>query len=1342
MKGDFSNLRFRPTKHYTSVLQQQGRVSLDSDANEQCAIYDHLRDTETGDFVGRWGGPSDDCGFEITVRDGAIHIGRGRYYVEGIFCENEHAQWYSDQLYLLDPNPTDAELLNELSQGSIDEIQVYLEVWRRLVTALDDPCLREPALGQADTTARAQTVFRVVARAITSATSAVSTATLGQASATLLSNSSATLSKATFTNSLNAGNLRLAAANTAPALSAINLTSGLTLNTGLPLGTSSTAASSGAASTAASVPQDCCQGVDVEVAGPPGKLMATTGGGSDDCSCQPTPAAGYIGLENQLYRVEIHESGDQNSATFKWSRENGSVVVAITGGIPGTQIQVDSLGPDANLGFAVGQWVEITDDTNLFGQSANQPGQLYQITAINPQILTVTLGQTVAGIDTTRNARLRRWDQVQFATSNGIPLSAGNPQIPLENGIQVQFAPGQYNSGDYWLIPARTATGNIEWPPNDPCDRDGSGYRLPRRTEAWRAPLACIEWANGEVTVRDCRNQFDNLVDLTKRPLGCCTIVASPQDLAGNVTLQSVIDSAATPSMFVQAASPGVSGNNITVRIANLQSKSRTPTFDLTVTETAVYRGLTTGGSTGIEGVIGDEESNLPNTGPLAHILVGSVNVNGTPADGQSVSLAGGGTSPAQGNIVDSSNKLVFTLQARSAGADGDLTRALISNLDITQSPPTFDLTLEWTKTLRGVSMATVFQQIQSNLSYEIVAQPPGTVAAVAPAERVTALSGGAEGNPNTGSNAVPAKAGIFGNPGKVCLRPGTYELSVPVNLTAEHSNLTIECCGGSAAITSTSLASAGTALPQGLFVLVGANNVTFSGLTFSLPPPVRLVAGTSFLPDFDPKLLAGMISKAVPGGTEEITQILNRLYVSVALRPVACTNVRVENCYFEFRNDAGVDFAGVFLQAGILAGGSNFGMTLLGNQFESPLNPLLASDRFLQFRAGYVLTHTVDISRPGASLGRFQAVTTDAASEELEVREAGTVYPAVLQDGHFEKNVFVGLEAPVVVFSECGAVALENNTVKDCYSGPWVVARRAPPDITKVSGEPAPVDDVGTDPVFVAVLALAQCYPLPEGFAPQGLTISATTALIRQVSFQNPVLAFLNAMLELGFALVQAASQLIAAAELDLSLHGVDNKIATYALPAWADSTGPGLVVWGEDSDFSTKVILSSNRIENSSAPVAPTAVIVQVQNCTMTGNLIFNNYNSTVNGGLYLGPLPPALSPSIAVTGNLFNANTNLASLVSPAAQTVGSGSGSNTVFNATLAQHPIQPGSVKVFSGVSQVGTDNGGGSVTGTGLQGTIDYSSGASSLTFKSAPESGTAVTISYLYSKWVPLNGP
>ena len=78
MKGDFSRLRFRPDKNYTSVLQQQGRVALDADANEQCAINDYLRDTETGDIVGRYGGPVGDEGFQISVQRGTLEIGPGR----------------------------------------------------------------------------------------------------------------------------------------------------------------------------------------------------------------------------------------------------------------------------------------------------------------------------------------------------------------------------------------------------------------------------------------------------------------------------------------------------------------------------------------------------------------------------------------------------------------------------------------------------------------------------------------------------------------------------------------------------------------------------------------------------------------------------------------------------------------------------------------------------------------------------------------------------------------------------------------------------------------------------------------------------------------------------------------------------------------------------------------------------------------------------------------------------------------------------------------------------------------------------------------------------------------
>src|SRR6476620_1236952 len=164
MKGDFSRIRFNRQKNYTAVLDQQGRVALDADANEQCFIDDYLRTTEIIDVVGEFGGPVNDAGFEITVVDNEILIGPGRYYVAGLLCENPATLSYDRQPFLIEPAHSGAELLTELANAQgVGVLQLYLEVWQRLVTDLDDPCLRAPALGRADTTARLQTVWRVVA---------------------------------------------------------------------------------------------------------------------------------------------------------------------------------------------------------------------------------------------------------------------------------------------------------------------------------------------------------------------------------------------------------------------------------------------------------------------------------------------------------------------------------------------------------------------------------------------------------------------------------------------------------------------------------------------------------------------------------------------------------------------------------------------------------------------------------------------------------------------------------------------------------------------------------------------------------------------------------------------------------------------------------------------------------------------------------------------------------------------------------------------------------------------------------------------------------------------------
>ena len=91
--------------------------------------------------------------------------------------------------------------------------------------------------------------------------------------------------------------------------------------------------------------------------------------------CQLGDSGGYLGLENRLYRVEVHESGTiNNAATFKWSRSNAAQVYAIDEFVnisaTSSTIRLQSNGKDDILGLKVGDFgVEGGSDHNLWGNS-------------------------------------------------------------------------------------------------------------------------------------------------------------------------------------------------------------------------------------------------------------------------------------------------------------------------------------------------------------------------------------------------------------------------------------------------------------------------------------------------------------------------------------------------------------------------------------------------------------------------------------------------------------------------------------------------------------------------------------------------------------------------------------------------------------------------------------------------------------------------------------------------------------------------------------------------------------------------------------------------------------
>jgi hypothetical protein len=465
MHGDFSRLTFSPAKHFSAVLSQQGRVQVDADANEATQILLHYLRTLTADLLGPAAGPVGDTGnggFEIgsavTGNLPDLTISAGRYYVDGLLCENDpgianaQASYWGQPDAYLDPDRKTDQL-----PGA--PFLVYLLAWERLITAAEDPAIREIALGDQapDTTARTKLVWQV--RAV-------------------------------------------------PA-SEIFLPSDKVPKQPDPLG----------------VGKKLRAWIE-KLRGNPPQLRARARQ-PDPASADPCitpPQARYRGLENQLYRVEVHTGNGQGPtgsaptstpATFTWSRENGSVIFPIMK-IDKTEVFVELMGRDKRLGLEVGDWVEVIDDATAF---RFEPTTLLQVTDLNIADRIVTLSAAPAppaGQDTSRHPLLRRWDQQQphgGDTSLNIPAQdpgdnalqihegvTDTDWIDLEDGIQIQFQPSldanpiprTYWRGDYWLIPARTLTGDVEWPQGN----GAPAWLPPFGVKYHVAPLAIVNSAN------------------------------------------------------------------------------------------------------------------------------------------------------------------------------------------------------------------------------------------------------------------------------------------------------------------------------------------------------------------------------------------------------------------------------------------------------------------------------------------------------------------------------------------------------------------------------------------------------------------------------------------------------------------------------------------------------------------------------------------------------------------------------------------------------------------------------------------------------------------------------
>ncbi|WP_411137510.1 DUF6519 domain-containing protein [Streptomyces sp. C10] len=528
MHADLSRLTHRPERHYSAVVAQQGRVQLDADANEQTAIQLFQARTLAADLIGPHGGPRGATGFRIALRGGSrelddLVIGGGRYYVDGILCDatrpqpgvpvpahgtadtgkegkeskdggdGEPAAPPATWTYWDQPDGfRDPERPGDRLPTAFPYL-VYLKVWERLVTAAEDPALREVALGSAlpDTAARAKVVWQV---------------------------------------------LPLPAA-------------ALGLDTGNPTVDEVRAAFTRWAEQAAT----------------PGSRLAARSehpGTADDEPCLVAPDARYRGPENQLYRVEVHDGGSAKDATFKWSRENGSVTFPVDG-LDGTWVELATLGSDDKLDLDVGDLVEFVD-TGYTSRGEAEP--LLRVEEVDLPGRRVRLsGEPAPGVGRRPELHpfLRRWDHHESSRRTSgrgardgrlrhgaLPVEEGG-WLPLEDGVEVWFAPGgSYRTGDFWLIPARTATGGVEWP-TDPARRPLLQY--PSGIAVHFAPLA---WIAGEQTEPDLRLAF--------RPLAASIPAADDAALAAEEEARAAESGDASYGAPYDASAPAPSRSQTT----------------------------------------------------------------------------------------------------------------------------------------------------------------------------------------------------------------------------------------------------------------------------------------------------------------------------------------------------------------------------------------------------------------------------------------------------------------------------------------------------------------------------------------------------------------------------------------------------------------------------------------------------------------------------------------------------------------------------------------------------------------------------------------------------------
>jgi hypothetical protein len=502
-------VRHHPTQHFKGVIDQLRiwRNGLDQSGLRAAIAGGVNRDDQGVAFHWRFDGAhgaAGNAGHMPVPAEREVWIGAGRCYLDGVLCENE-----TDLRYELQPDCPGLVLPDRVSHHG--PYLAYLDCWDRVVSAIEDETILEPALGGPDTAVRLRTVCQVRLLPLPEGAEATlpplpSKGTLRMSPAQGMSYQDNALVRIEIHNpGIAAGAPPSHHGDPGSGFEVVGIDEAHNRITIAPLTGERRLWTRG-------------QVVELVRAKPHSVAQATI------VAVDPEAASGQRTLQLSLAPPN---AGDpalwrlRPVATFKWSRDNGAWAFAVASIDRKAGLSVTVVDPNRMRSVLhEDDWVELVDDdTALLGQA----NPLFRITAMtegDENGFAVVLDpadadphRSLPGEHPGRHALLRRWDGIHGTVPGALgdrPVEIGKDKSVDLDGVVVEFGAGHYASGDYWLAPLRQ---RLQWP----VDPKGLPLALPPQGILHRrAPLAMMWFREASIEVRDLRPIFPPITEITE----------------------------------------------------------------------------------------------------------------------------------------------------------------------------------------------------------------------------------------------------------------------------------------------------------------------------------------------------------------------------------------------------------------------------------------------------------------------------------------------------------------------------------------------------------------------------------------------------------------------------------------------------------------------------------------------------------------------------------------------------------------------------------------------------------------------------------------------------------